>query len=281
MSKWRAKFTCFQKALNYERDYLLRKFKPFQFLLFVILLFGAVITGLSDTSSFFLDITDFIPQKWDFLKDKRIVLILSAIIIITLYILAWINDLSQASKQANELSSITRDYLIPLQQTELKRFKTAIRKNFNLSDSVRLSIFVPVRIGCLQWRLQMVCRTENILDRELKALFKLNEGVLGYSLLKSQKHCMEFIDVSNINNLPATYLPLSQENSILINRNLKGVLVAAAFQEGSIAGLLAIDTDKLADLGEMQQYELHSAALDWIIAKSDVIRLLWRMKNNV
>ena len=127
----------------------------------------------------------------------------------------------------------------------------------------------------------MVCRTENILDRELKALFKLDEGVLGYSLLKSQKHCMEFIDVSNINNLPATYLSLSQENYILINRNLKGVLVAAAFQEGSIAGLLAIDTDNLADLGEMQQYELHSDALDWIIAKSDIIKLLWRMKNHV
>lgn len=271
----------FQKTISYELDYLLRKFKPFQFLFFVILLLGAVITSLSDTSSFFVETTDFIPKEWNFFEDKRIVLILSTTIIVALYIVAWINDLSQASKQANELSSITRDYLIPLQKTELKKFKTALKKNFNLSDGVSLSIFIPVRVSCLQWRLQMVCGTENILVRELEALFKLNEGVLGYALLKSQKHCMEFIDISNLNNLPITYVPLSQENFILINRNLKGILIAAAFQEGSIAGLLAIDTDNIADLGEMQQYKLHSDALDWIIAKSDVIRLLWRMKNNV
>lgn len=57
--------------------------------------------------------------------------------------------------------------------------------------------------------------------------------------------------------------------------------MAAAFQEGSIAGLLAIDTDNPVDFGEMQKYQIHSDALDWIIAKSDIIRLLWRMKNNV
>jgi hypothetical protein len=74
---------------------------------------------------------------------------------------------------------------------------------------------------------------------------------------------------------------LSQENSILINRELKGVLVASTFQEGSIAGLLAIDTDEYSDLVKMQEYRLHSDVLDWIIAKSEVVRLLWRMKNNV
>ena len=127
----------------------------------------------------------------------------------------------------------------------------------------------------------MVCRTENISERELQALFKLNEGVLGYTFLKSQKHCMEFIDISNQTRLPSTYTSLSQANFTLINQNLKGVLVAAAFQEGSIAGLLAIDTDNPVDFIEMQKYQLYSDALDWMIAKSDVVRLLWRMKNNV
>lgn len=127
----------------------------------------------------------------------------------------------------------------------------------------------------------MVCGTENILEREFQAYIKLNEGVLGYTFLKSQKHCMEFVDLSDPKKLPVTYTLLSQENSILINRELKGVLVASAFQEGSIAGLLAIDTDEYSDLVKMQEYRLHSDALDWIIAKSEVVRLLWRMKNNV
>lgn len=126
-------------------------------------------------------------------------LIVSVAIITALYILAWFNELLKDSKEASALSNTTRDYLVPLLQTALKKLRTSIRKKFNLSDGIRLSIFVPVRIGILQWRLQMVCRTDNISERELQALFKLNEGVLGYTFLKSQKHCMEFIDISNQN----------------------------------------------------------------------------------
>lgn len=277
----KTQYLCFWKTLNYEYDYLTRKFKPFQFLIFLVLLIGGIITGLSDTQSFFTETAKFIPKDWRTLLNGTVIFILSTAVITIVYVLAWFNEVLKNSKEASDLSNTTRDYLVPLLQTALKKLRTKLRKNFRLSDAIRLSLFVPVRIGVFQWRLQMVCRTDNISERELQALFKLNEGVLGYTFLKSQKHCIQFIDVSNQHNLPSTYIPLSQANSTLINQILKGVLVVAAFQEGSIAGLLAIDTDNPVDIGEMEKYEIHSEALDWIIAKSDVIRLLWRMKNNV
>ncbi len=280
-TRWKTRYLCFWKVLSYEYDYVIRKFKPLQFLVFLLLLVGGIITGLSDTQSFFTEINKIFPQNWMLFQNHEIIFIVSVAIITIIYILAWFSELLRNSKEARELSNTTRDYLVPLLQTALKRLRTSSRKKFNLSDGIRLSLFVPVRIGIFHWRLQMVCRTDNILERELQTLFKINEGVLGYTFLKSQKHCMEFIDVSNQNNLPPTYIPLSQANFTLINQNLKGVLVAAAFQEGSIAGLLAIDTDNLTDFGEMQKYPLHSDALDWIISKSDIIRLLWRMKNSV
>ena len=111
----------------------------------------------------------------------------------------------------------------------------------------------------------MVCRTDNLLDRELLAWLELDEGVIGYTFLKNQKHNMEFIDVSNPALLPETYLPLTKNNENLINRNIKGVIVTAAFQEGSIAGLLAIYTDNPANIPKMEDQSLHDDALDWII----------------
>lgn len=92
---------------------------------------------------------------------------------------------------------------------------------------------------------------------------------------------MEFIDFSNPVLLPSTYVPLNKDNENLINRNIKGVIVAAAFQEGSVAGLLAIDTDNPINIPKMADQSLHDDALDWIIARSKAVRLLWRMKNNV
>ncbi|MBC1240550.1 hypothetical protein GNE10_26020, partial [Nostoc sp. 2RC] len=148
-------------------------------------------------------------------------------------------------------------------------------------DNIRLSIFVPIRDGLCNWKLQMVCKTDNIPDKERTAVFELNEGVLGYTFLKTRKHQIEFIDVSNNNNLPSTYVSLNSDNSNLINRDIKGVLVVSAFQNGSVAGLLAIDTENVSDLSKMEDNKLHSDALDWIIARSKAVKWIWRIKNNV
>ncbi|MDV2991006.1 MAG: hypothetical protein N4J56_000660 [Chroococcidiopsis sp. SAG 2025] len=127
----------------------------------------------------------------------------------------------------------------------------------------------------------MVCKTQNIDSRELEASFCLNEGALGYTFLRAKQYHVEFVDVSNPNNLPCTYIPLSQDNQSLIAGDIKGVIVVAAFQENSIAGFLAIDTDNIIDLRKLRDNDVHSVALSWIIDRRKVIRTLWRMKNNV
>ena len=130
----------------------------------------------------------------------------------------------------------------------------------------------------------MVCRTDNIPNCELEASLDFDEGVLGYAFLRTRKHCMEYVDVSasGLQTPPNGYQPLRSNNQILISSSIQGVLIAGVFQEGSIAGLLAIDTDDLTNLNKMDtEYGLHSDALDWILAKSEVVKLFWRMKNNV
>ena len=53
LNKWKTKYLCFGKALSYEYDYTIRKFKPLQFLVFLLILLGGIVTSLSDTQSFF------------------------------------------------------------------------------------------------------------------------------------------------------------------------------------------------------------------------------------
>lgn len=72
---------------------------------------------------------------------------------------------------------------MPGTEKELKNLiNRRCRQKYNFSEDVRASIFLPVRIGFLQWRLQMVCRTDNnIREKELDAILTFNEGVLWYT----------------------------------------------------------------------------------------------------
>jgi hypothetical protein len=209
------------------------------------------------------------------------VFILAISIIAIPSILLWINDFKRQFKDNIELSEIVEEVVLPKIEAELNELKDTIENKFKIGNNVRLSIFVPVRIRFLKWRLQMVCKTTNVPDKELEALFDLNEGVLGYTFLKTKKRNTEFIDVSGNKITPSTYIPLCHENSILINRGIKAVVVVSAFQNNSVAGLLAIDTDNLSNLSVMEDYKLHDDALDWIIARKKAVKWIWRMKNNV
>lgn len=272
---------CLQKTLGYELDYLFRKFRLIKALIFLFIASLLVIISLGDTQSFFIGENSPIPDSWTVLKDKNTVSALSIIIIVVSYFLPWLSDFLINRKESGEFASAVEESLIFAIETELGKLKGQVRRKFHLAESVRLSIFIPVRRGFFRWSLQMVCRTTNIHDRELLAKFQLDEGVLGYTFLKNQKHCIEFVNVSNPVSLPMSYKSLTDENKTLINRDIQAVIVAAAFQEGSVAGLLAIDTDNDENILKMEDQLLHDDALDWIIAKSNVIRLLWRTKNNV
>lgn len=271
----------FRKTVIYEIDYLQRKFRPFQAFILFLSLITLIVISLGDTQSFFVGENSPIPNSWTALKDKNIVNIISVLIITASYALPWLAGFSLNHKENEELADAIQESLIPAIQTELKSLKTFIRRKFKFSEDIRISIFIPIRQGLAKWSFQMVCKTDNIPDKELSASFNLDEGVVGYTFLKNQKHCVELIDFSNCNSLPKSYKHLTSENQVLINVNIQSVLVIAAFQEGAIAGLLAIDTEDSQDISKMECRSLHDVALDWIMDRSNAVRLLWRMKNHV
>ena len=267
------KILLIRRILRYEFDYLLRKFQIFEILVFILSILGILVTGLGDTQSFFIGENSPIPETWKILKQPNIVLFLSILILV-------IPSVLRKKKDNNELLITVKENVIPYVDLKLDNLQENIKQNFNFE--VRISLWIPVRLGFFDWNLQMVCKTQNIPQRELEASFKLDEGVIGYTYLKNRrKYWLEFIDVSNPSNLPSSYIPLRGENNILINPDIKIVLAVASFQEGSILGLLAIDTDNINDLSKMQDNKLHGLAVEWIRECSGVVRLLWRMKNNI
>ena len=271
----------FRKTIMYEIDYLRRKFRPLQVVILFLSLVALIVISLGDTQSFFIGENSPIPNSWSALKDRNIVNIISVLIITVSYALPWLADFLLNQKENEELADAIKESLIPALQTELKSLRTVMKSRFKFSNSIRLSIFIPIRQGIAKWSFQMVCKTNNVPDKELLASFNLDEGVIGYTFLKSKKHCVELINFSDCNSLPKSYKHLTYENEVLINKNIQSVLVIGAFQEGTIVGLLAIDTEDSQDMLKMSDESLHDNALDWIIAKSNAVRLLWRMKNHV
>lgn len=264
------------KSISYELSYLRQKINLPGKIKFLIYIVCAIIVGFSDAQAFFIGPDSIVPGNWSFLKNKSHVSALSVLILIVLTLIEY----NKKSKGQKELFSVISNYIIPSVDTQLEALCAKISSKFKIVKLLRISIFVPVRIGFLRWRLQMVCRTSNIPEKEMKALFTLDEGVIGYTLLKTENHNIEFVDLTNT-KAPKIYKDLCSDNSNLISRSIKAILIAAAFQDKSVAGLLAVDTDNPSNLEKMKQHAMHDAALDWIVAKNGVVHLLWRLKNNV
>ncbi len=272
----------FKRTIGYEWDYVFRKFKLSQKILVFVAVISVVITGLGDTQSFFLGENSPIPQTWKLLKDPRIVFYLSIIIILLGSFVAVFLENQQNEKENNDVLNIVQEYVVPGIDDKLQKFQEDINQQFELKGNIRLSLWIPVRKSFLNWNLQMVCRTDNIPDRELKASFRLDEGVIGYTYLKNRgRYRIESLDISNAEQLPESYVNLRGDNEILIARNIKGVLAVVSFVKSSVLGLLAIDTDNVDDLSIIKSNELHSLAVDWVIEYTSSVRLLWRMKNNI
>lgn len=193
----------------------------------------------------------------------------------------WLSSFLASREEAKELSVAVEENVIPAVNIELTKLRDEIVQEFHLNGTVRISVFIPIRQGFLRWAFKIVCYTSEIRSKERKARLDLNEGVIGYTFLKNQKHSIEFIDVSPHASLPASYKPLSRENATLINRDIQAVLVAAMFEEGSVAGLLAIDTDEIDNIPKIEDNNLHDIALDWVIERSKAIRLIWRVSNDI
>jgi hypothetical protein len=119
-------------------------------------------------------------------------------------------------------------------------------------------------------------------DQELEASFNLDEGVIGYTYLRNRRrYNLEVVNVSDETQLPLSYIPLRQDNQLLIKSDIKGILALSSFQRGSIVGLLAIDVNNINDLPTIEKVELHDLAVKRITAHKGDIQLLWRMKNRL
>jgi hypothetical protein len=280
-TRWHTRWRYLKKKINYEYDFLRKKFRLSQIFIFLISLIALVITGYNDTISFFIGSDSPIPKEWAILKNPKLATILTVSIIAIPYIFVWAADYRNKSREVSDLSVAIQENLVPSVEFKLSKLAKTIKSKFHLDDSIRLSIFVPVRVAFMEWRLQMVCHTSNISVGESQVSLKLDESVVGYTFLKTKKLNIEIIDLSDKAKLPHSFIPLRRENSILVKRDIKAALVIAAFQEGSIAGLLLIDTNNLTNLHKMEDNALHEYALDWIIGTSGAIKFLWRMKNNV
>lgn len=266
------------RIIKYEFDYFLRKFKPWEKLIFLLYLIVAIVTGLGDASSFFTGENSPIPREWKLLKSPQIVTIISIIILGIPVLLSQ----TQTGQDTVELLETIRLNIVPAISSSLEELSVNIKQKINLKGNIRVSLWIPVRQKLFTWNLQMVCKTSNVSDRELEALFELDEGVIGYTYLKTiRKYALEFVDISNSQQLPSSYVPLQRDNELLINPHIKIVLAVAALQKSSILGLLAVDTDDSADLSSMNDRNLHSSILDWMTQYNNVVKLLWRMKNNV
>ncbi|ELR98892.1 hypothetical protein [Gloeocapsa sp. PCC 73106] len=277
MPNWRVT----RKYIEYGWDYFLRKFRPLKYINHVITLSLTILLLFTRLNGIVNRDFPFIPQALILLITNKTNFYLFFISLVIIQILGWFGDGKQKSKEREILADTIKDIIIPAIDKELNELRQKFINEREITENIRISLFVPTKINLWQWELQMVCRTLNIPQKELKASFALNEGVLGYAFLKNQKYCVEFVDVTDETQLPDTYKPLKKDNEVLINPKIKGVLVVAAFQEGSIAGLLAIDTESEADLKIMAKGDLNDDALDWIMERYGVVKILWRNKNDI
>lgn len=271
-----------RKGLELELRYYQSKFRLHRVLLMFVVFVQAIVISLGDVQAFFLSNNSLLPSNWTFLQNPTNAKIISIGFLIVTYLFIWIADSIQQSEEVKDIALAVKNYTIPWTENQLRNIiNRTFKRKYNFSDDIRASIFIPVRVGFFQWRLQMVCRTENIEDRELDALFAFNEGVLGYTFMKAKKYHVEFLDVSDPQNLPNTYVPLSQDNRSLIEPNIVAVTVLAFSQGKSITGLLAIDTTNNSDCQALQNMRLHSDAVSWMRSRKQDVKLLWRMMNNV
>jgi hypothetical protein len=268
------------RILKYEWDYFLRKFKPIEILYLFISIFAFVITGLGDTQSFFIGDSSPIPDTWTILKNTTNIRIISILVLVIPSLMAIQFERQQRNKENNDIVKVIKEYVIPNTNHYLSNFQDEIKNTFQIET--RVSLWIPVRLNCFHWNLQMICKTSNVPEQELEASFDLDEGVIGYTYLRNRgRYKLETVDVSNSDKLPSSYVHLKDENKLLITSDIKGVLALLSFQGGSIVGLLAIDVNDINDLSIIEKVELHTLAVGMMTHHNEDIQLLWRMKNRL
>jgi hypothetical protein len=275
------------KILFYEVHYWQKKFRPYGFILLVISLIQSIILSLGDAQDF---LSAQVPHDWKFISnlDKNFIKLTSVLIIVIPSLLFWLRDVSEGSKAKSELAQVVNEEYASYIGSKLRNLISRyVNKKLNCKGNIRVSLFIPVRIRTFYWQLKMICGTANIHDQEVSKLsFNLGEGALGYTLLQVNPEYAWKVQAVNIldhRNSHKGYTDLRHSNAVFLGE-IKVVLVVAALQEGSIIGLIAIDSDDVLDYNELfngKDGKVHSYILDWLDKNKRSIELLWSVKNRV
>lgn len=257
------------KQFSYEAIFIWRSFSLSSLIAFLLSLFCAIAMTFNDTEAF---VRAFPLPTWLQMHPK----IVSGISVTIIVIAAWIGYQRRKTHNA-DYYRIIREALIPYINSHLEQLRARIMRTYKLSDSARLSIFLPVRDGIFQWGLRMICQTNNVPQKEKRCVFTLDEGIVGMVFLRTKKNNVMFVDITDKNN--TSYRPLSDDNRVLIKHDLKGILVTCVVQGGTVAGLLSLDSSNASDLQTFQSQSLHESMLDWICENDNSVQSLWRMSN--
>lgn len=269
-----------RNSAYYETKFWFSSITLRSILLSCFIVFSSVVVGLGDAQSFFTGDDSPVPESWTLLKNKRNARIIAACFIVVPGVAILISDGLEKKKQTDELSRITKDFTFPYLETKLDEFCEELQEAFNLSDKIRLYIAIPVRQGFVDWKIQIVCRSRNVSDRELYASFDFGEGAYGYAfnvIDKNSRYRTLPIQLMPPSEIPSNYRHLSDNNKQVVKSDLVGFLITPSFENDFLNGVLIIDTSVPADVAKLLQPRLQSHVLDWLGIDTQVITLLWRM----
>ncbi|NJK66686.1 MAG: hypothetical protein HC941_09220 [Microcoleus sp. SU_5_3] len=169
----------------------------------------------------------------------------------------------------------------------MNKFLDSIRVKFSLSNSARVYIMMPIRKKFCQWHLKVITHTQNYDSNEKNILLKLNEGIIGYAFQEINDNSgaiAKYIDITNLHNLPANYIHLTQNNKDLVRRDNKCYVVVPIFDRSNnrhfLNSLFIVDTSDYDDLQHLQKTEFHREIFNWIGNDPILLSLIWRVKNH-
>lgn len=263
----------------FEIFYLSRKYKIKTIWTTAILSIAAIALSYNDTSSF---ITTHLIPNISFLssiQNKRLTVIGITIVIILISTAGSLIGAFGEKQEIKELKNISDEFIIPKLNEEMVLFLSRIQKKYNTGKKIRISLFLPIRLGFFKWRLKMIHALTNS-NLEKEAAFFINEGAVGYSLMMNDRIGCSLVDISNDKNLPIAYKKLKKGNTQVISTTIK-IVVAAVCRKSGPAGLLAVDTSELGLLSILHDAELMQECSQFITDQYDAIRLIWRAENGI
>ena len=251
----------------------------------LIVALQSYVLSIGGVSKFFSTENLLIPKNWFLFKPTFNSLVIASIFILLTHFLLWLIKKSKDEKDKKFALKVIGKYCPDVINKTIQNLHNEVNLKYAPQGLVRISLFLPIRLGWFKWRLKMVFKTNNIKSQELNAEFRLHEGVLGYSLMnatkqKSRQCYCNSLDVSNPSNLPASYIPLMGANRNLIKYDIKGVLIVIFYVKNNIISLLAIDTNEPQDMNILENKELHETLINFLQRNQETIELAWREKNN-